>query len=438
MVADSLQVAADLVVGADGGGVGGVLLLAHDGGDVAGNLLVQVVDVFLSLGDGCQVLGGASLHGVEALQDVLGDHAGHAGQLVGDVVERDGGGSHLDVLGADLRDHIDVLQVEALLLLRGALRQDAGGKCSQLGAEGQEKDGGDNVEQGVHVGDLSRRVGGGPGGHDGRQGGHHAHDGEDTGTDDVEHQMDHCGPLGAAAGADGCQHGGDTGTDVLAEQHIHGGGQTHNAAVGQGLQNTHGGGGGLDQGCEACAHQDADQRVGKVGHDAGKGGGIPQRHHGVAHEVHADEQDAQAGDYVGPVLHLLLIYKHGDGHTHKGDERSHGSDVQGHQLSGDGGADVGAHDDPHCLLQGHHPGVYESHDHDGGGGGGLDEGRDAGAHQNSDETVGCEPFQNFLHLFACGSLQAVAHHLHSVEEECQAAQQVQNVCCFHNFPLHFL
>ena len=44
-------------------------------------------------------------------------------------------------------------------------------------------------------------------------------------------------------------------------------------------------------------------------------------------------------------------------HARKGDQRGQLAHVQGDQQAGDGGADVGAHDDPDRLVQGHHAGV---------------------------------------------------------------------------------
>ena len=53
----------------------------------------------------------------------------------------------------------EVRQMHGLVLvLSGMLRQDAHGQLCQIVAEGQQQQGGDDVEDGVHVGDLSRQV----------------------------------------------------------------------------------------------------------------------------------------------------------------------------------------------------------------------------------------------------------------------------------------
>src|SRR5699024_1588773 len=126
----------------------------------------------------------------------------------------------------------------------------------QVVAQGQEEQGGDDVEAGVGNGDLAGGGGGqhpaqeaaeGPGQHQGAV--NHAGDGEDDeqggeddGADDVEHQVDDGGALGVAGGADGGQHRGDAGADVLPEQDEHRVGVGDDAAVGQGLQDAHRGG----------------------------------------------------------------------------------------------------------------------------------------------------------------------------------------------------
>ncbi len=102
-------------------------------------------------------------------------------------------------------------------------------------------------------------------------------------------------------------------------------------------------------------------RLTKAGHSAGL--------HGRAHHLHTDKEHAQAGQNISVVVNLGLLQKDHHGHAHKGEQGSHGAHVQGDELAGDGGADIG-HDDPHRLFQRHHAGVDEAHHHDSGGGGG--------------------------------------------------------------------
>ena len=240
--------------------------------------------------------------------------------------------------------------------------------------------------------------------------------GEDTGADDVEHQVDDGGPLGAAAGADGGQHGGDTGTDVLTEQHEHRAGQADHAAVGQGLKDTHRGGRGLDDGSEAGTGQNAQQGVGEGGHEADEGLRLPQGRHGGAHHIHTDEQHAQAGQNLTDVLQLGLFHKDHQGHAHKGEQGSQLAYVQGDEQAGDRSTDVGAHDDPDRLIEGHHARVDKANHHDRGGGRRLNDGGDGRTHQHAQKAVGSQSFQNHFHTASGCGLQAGAHHLHAVQE----------------------
>ena len=230
----------------------------------------------------------------------------------------------------------------------------------------------------------------------------------------LEQQMDNRGPLGIAAGADGSQHRGDTGADVLTEQDEYRAVQADHAAERQGLQDPHRGGGGLDDRGEARAHQNTDQRIGERAHQFYKGRPVPQRLHGRAHHVHADEKHAQAGQDAAVVADLGLFHEDHHRYAHKRKQRRQNAHIQRDELPGDGGADVGPHDDPYGLTQGHHTGVDKAHYHDGGGGGGLDDRRDDGAHQNAQKPVGRQPLQDALHPVAGSGLQAGAHHLHAV------------------------
>ena len=115
----------------------------------------------------------------------------------------------------------------------------------------------------------------------------------------------------------------------------------------------------------------------------------------------------------------------------EGEQGSHRTHVQRNQQTGDGSTDVGTHDDPDCLLQGHHTGVYEAHHHNSGCGGGLDDCGDDRTHQNTQNAIGSEFFQNRLHSVTGSSLQAAAHHLHAVQEQGQTAQKTEDVGYLH-------
>ena len=121
--------------------------------------------------------------------------------------------------------------------------------------------------------------------------------------------MDAGGPLGVPAGAQSGQHSGDAGADVLSEQDEHRPGEPDDAAGGQGLQNTHRGGGGLNQSGKGRAEEDTQQGIGQSGHQADKDRKLPEGGHGGAHGVHADEKDAQTGQNLADVLQVRPLDK---------------------------------------------------------------------------------------------------------------------------------
>ena len=90
--------------------------------------------------------------------------------------------------------------------------------------------------------------------------------------------------------------------------------------------------------------------------------------------------------------------------------------VQGDEQAGDGGTDVGAHDDPDRLIEGHHARVDKANHHDRGSGGRLNNSGDGRAYQHAQKAVGSQSLQNHFHTAAGCGLQAGAHHLHAVQE----------------------
>ena len=237
---------------------------------------------------------------------------------------------------------------------------------------------------------------------------------KDDRTDYVEHQMDDGGPLGAAAGANGGQNCRDTGADILTEQHEYRAGQPDHTAVSQRLKDTHRGRGRLDYRSKARTSQNTQQRVGEIGHHLNERLRLPQGRHCTAHHIHSDKQHTQTSQNLADVLKLRLLDKDHHGHTNKGKQRGQFTHIQSNQQSSNGGADVGAHDDPNRLIQCHHPGVDKAHHHNCGGRGGLDHRGDRRTYQYAQETVCRQPLQNLLHPAAGCRLQAGTHHLHSV------------------------
>ncbi len=78
---------------------------------------------------------------------------------------------------------------------------------------------------------------------------------EHPGAQKVQGKVDKGGPLGAFGGPHAGQHGGDAGADVLAQDDGHRRRPGDGPGGGKGLQNTHRGGGGLNQSGKGRPHQ---------------------------------------------------------------------------------------------------------------------------------------------------------------------------------------
>ena len=233
--------------------------------------------------------------------------------------------------------------------------------------------------------------------------------------------MDDGGALGVAACPNRSQHSGDAGADVLTKQHVNRVVETDDSASSQCLQDAHRGGGGLDDGRKDSASQDAQQRIAELGDDVDEHFRFPQGSHGRAHHIHADEQNAQTGKDLSIISDRGFLDEHHQNHADKSKQGGDFAHIQSDELAGDGSADVGTHNDPYSLPQSHHAGVNESHHHDRSGGGGLYHGGDTCAHEHTQNGIGCEPFQNAFHSVAGGGFQTGTHHLHTIQEESQAA-----------------
>ena len=257
-------------------------------------------------------------------------------------------------------------------------------------------------------------------------------------ADDVEVKVDHSGPLGVFVRAHAGNQGGDAGADVLAHDDGKRCGKSDCPGGGHRLENAHRGGGALDDGGYRGPGQDAQHRVGQGGKEGLKGRGIRQRLHGVRHDEHPIEQDAEAQQNLAHKLGLALFPAHQDHNANQRDDRRQGGGLQnGHNRSGGSapvqiaqaqnqrgyrGADIRAHNHAHGIVQLENPGVYQSDHNDRGGRGALNGGGDDNTQKKAFEQVAGQPFQGDLHLAACQLFQPGAQDVHSEQEESQPAQ----------------
>ena len=317
------------------------------------------------------------------------------------------------------------------------------GQLFQHAGKGQQQGGGAQVEHRVDHRDA-------PGGDDVVDEGEAEHrvqavekDQEHPHADDVEVEVDHGRPAGVLVGAHRGDQSGGAGADVLAHDDGDGAAVGDDAGGAEGLQNTHAGAGTLDDGSDQCAHQHAQDGVGEADEQLGEPGLIFQRGNGVRHGGHAGHQDGKADQDAADALFLLAaeqIQQDAD----EGQQRAEGGGFeqldqqavalqagQAQDPAGDGGAHVAAHDDADGLVQLHDAAVDKTHHHDGGGAGALDHRGDGQAQQKAFEGVFGQAAEDLLQPAASLPLQGLAHQVHAVQEQRQAAKQGKNVCDAH-------
>ena len=72
-----------------------------------------------------------------------------------------------------------------------------------------------------------------------------------------------------------------------------------------------------------------------------------------AHEGPIRLQDVYKRQDRPKIMKLWILQKNDQYDTGKGNQRCNLTDIQCHQLPGDGRTDIGTHDDPNSLLQAH-------------------------------------------------------------------------------------
>ena len=341
------------------------------------------------------------------------------------------------VHGHAVRIFVQVCQVaQALLLLRAALRgegrQQAPGQRDEGALQRQGGQRRDDGEERMGVGDLARHVAGRQG-LDARQDGREEGDerADQNGAEEVEHQVEQGDALAFAAGGEGSQKVGRHGADRRADDQPDGLAVTQQPLLREGLEDDDGGRGTLQQRREGDAEEHARQRVFQRA-DEGDEAGIPgQGRNGTLHHADADEEHAEAQDDRADVAHDGLFDEHGGDAADEKNHRRIGREVEGRDLCGDGGADVGAQDDAEGLREGHEAGRDKADEHHVRGAGALDEQRDQQADRHAGQPVGGDLLQDFTQLVAGGVFEAGGHERHSVQKKSDAAKQGKGFCQLH-------
>ena len=242
--------------------------------------------------------------------------------------------------------------------------------------------------------------------------------------------MDDRRAAGVLIRADGGEHGGDGGADVLSHDDGDGGGIADRAGGGERLQDADGGRAGLDDAGEHRADQHAEDRIPEGKEQIRERGDLREAGDRAAHRLHAEHERGKAEENGAGVLFLCVLAEHIEDDA---DERENGREGAGleqpqpdaraldaaeaQKPRGDGGADVRAHDDVDGLPQRHQPRVDKADDHDGGGGRALDDGRYAQTGQKADERLAGHLVEQRAQPAARAALQRRAHQAHAEQKQ---------------------
>ena len=247
-------------------------------------------------------------------------------------------------------------------------------------------------------------------------------------------QMQGGSPAGIPVGAHSAQHSGNAGADVLTQDN--GDSRTHRNGTGQrqALEDTHGGGGRLNDGSQHRAEQDTQDGVREGDHQFAEPSLVLQKCHGVAHNFHTGHQCHEAQQNGANALLLLTLGEHKQGDTNDTQDGGKGGRLkhldnkafalqtgQGQDPGCNGGADVAAQDHAHSLLQVHNTGVNKANYHNSGSGAGLDHRGDSQAQKTAPPNGGAHFCQDSLQLTAGSLLQGFAHYIHAKQEQGKAA-----------------
>ena len=258
---------------------------------------------------------------------------------------------------------------------------------------------------------------------------------EDDGADDVEIEMDERRTLGVFVCTGRGDQSRDGGADVLAHDDRNGGGVGDSTRAGQRLQDTDSRRRRLQHSRKHRTGNYAKDGVGKAEEQIHEPGLVRQGGHRARHSVHASHQDGEAQqDLADAALAVLADHIKPDadkaedgapriGVEHLGQEAVALQAGQREQPAGDGGADVGAHNDADGLVQFHQARVDEADRHNGGSAAGLNDGGDSHAQQQRPDGAGSHRGEDTLQFAASGLLQRLAHQVHAVQEHGDAAHQ---------------
>jgi len=348
----------------------------------------------------------------------------------------EGNGGRMHKLG------IQCGKLGVLVLLSRVILDDGAAELDKETGEGYENNGGCQIEYGLETCDGNGVGNAGPEVGEATcsfYDGHNDH--KENGADGVERNVDNTGAFGVLVGAYGAyKGGGDAGTKVNTHNHGINKVEVHSAGGRESLQNTYHCGGTLNDNGEDKTGKDAeDGHIAEEAKDINESIGFAERLNGIGHQHKTGEENTETESNERCALGGFALDEHkeddaddkGDGGKVIGLEEGENSAAclnihKSDYPCGDGGADVGAHNNADTLTEVQNACANKTHGEDDGGGGTLNDGGDQQTGEQTGDNIAGELAEEVFEGITGALLKAVAHNLHTVEEHSKTAQKFNN------------
>ncbi len=185
--------------------------------------------------------------------------------------------------------------------------------------------------------------------------------------------------------------------------------------------------GGCRRGLHECGEEgtdpDAGERVLELRHRIDERFGLAQWFHRVAHERHAEEDQAEAEQGGALRVAGTVLGHEGDAEPHCNRQQRVRRDLEGDDLRGDRCPDVGAEDHPQRLLERHQAGGDESDEEHSRHGRRLDDRSDPCAGRQADESIPGQTQQDVPQPRPRHQSQGFGHAFHAQQKDRQPTEE---------------
>ena len=327
-----------------------------------------------------------------------------------------------------------------IVFVAGLFRNGFYNKFFKQGNKGEENNGSCSVKNSVHNGNAHA---GGRCRHEFKADGSIQNvegDHQQNSTGNVEIGIDQSCALTVYIGADSGNKNGSACADAHTDNHGNGHIIADNTGNRKCLQNTDGSRAALNDGSYNKTNQKRNGRIGNGSDKFNKSGVFLQRSHSAAHRLHAAHKNSEGQQDHTDILRAGFLAEEIENNANKSQEsknsrRRDGSlalnACQYQNPTGNGGADIGTHDNADGIGQLHDAGINKTDYHNCGGRGGLDCCGDQSAQKHTFKSSGSQLAEDDLQLAAGNTLKTFAHKGHTEEEEGKTAQQSNRICNTH-------